>query len=535
MSTITTQVNPRSELYLANAAAMRAEVDKLCALNTTIAQGGGAQARERHESRGKLFARDRIDHLLDEGSPFLEFSALAAYQVYETDVPAAGVITGIGRVSGVECVIVANDATVKGGTYFPLTVKKHLRAQEIARKHRLPCLYLVDSGGAFLPRQDDVFPDRDHFGRIFYNQATMSAEGIPQIAVVMGSCTAGGAYVPAMADESIIVREQGTIFLGGPPLVKAATGETISAEALGGADVHAKISGVADHYAENDLHALQIARACVSRLNWQKRGKLAMQAPEPPTLDPTELYGIVGTDLKKPFDVREVIGRIVDASNFDEFKRYYGDTLVTGFAHIHGHPVGIIANNGVLFSESAVKGAHFIELCAQRKIPLVFLQNITGFMVGSTYEHEGIAKHGAKLVTAVACAKVPKFTVLIGGSFGAGNYGMCGRAYDPNLLFMWPNARISVMGGEQAAGVLAQVKREQFEREGREWTRQDEEAFKAPTREQYEHQGHPNYASARLWDDGVIDPLQTRDVLGLALAAAMNAEIEETRFGVFRM
>lgn len=535
MSTLSTQINPRSDVFQSNAASMLGEVSKLRELTAAVAQGGGPKARERHESRGKLFVRDRIDHLIDEGSPFLEFSALAAHHVYDSDVPAAGVVTGIGRVSGVECVIVANDATVKGGTYFPLTVKKHLRAQEIARKHRLPCIYLVDSGGAFLPRQDEVFPDRDHFGRIFYNQATMSAEGIPQIAVVMGSCTAGGAYVPAMADESIIVKEQGTIFLGGPPLVKAATGESISAEDLGGADVHAKISGVADHYAENDAHALQLARACVSRLNWQKRGKLAMQAPKPPKLDPSELYGIVGTDLKKPYDVREVIGRIVDSSDFDEFKRYYGDTLVTGFAHIHGYPVGIVANNGVLFSESAVKGAHFIELCAQRKIPLVFLQNITGFMVGSKYEHEGIAKHGAKLVTAVACAKVPKFTVLIGGSFGAGNYGMCGRAYDPNLLFMWPNARISVMGGEQAAGVLSQVKREQYERDGREWSKEEEEAFKQPTRDQYEHQGHPYYASARLWDDGVIDPLQTRDVLGLSLAAAMNADVEETRFGVFRM
>ncbi|MGP5564180.1 carboxyl transferase domain-containing protein [Vreelandella alkaliphila] len=535
MSTLSTQINPRSDVFQSNAASMLGEVSKLRELTAAVAQGGGPKARERHESRGKLFVRDRIDHLIDEGSPFLEFSALAAHHVYDSDVPAAGVVTGIGRVSGVECVIVANDATVKGGTYFPLTVKKHLRAQEIARKHRLPCIYLVDSGGAFLPRQDEVFPDRDHFGRIFYNQATMSAEGIPQIAVVMGSCTAGGAYVPAMADESIIVKEQGTIFLGGPPLVKAATGENISAEDLGGADVHAKISGVADHYAENDAHALQLARACVSRLNWQKRGKLAMQAPQPPKLDPSELYGIVGTDLKKPYDVREVIGRIVDGSDFDEFKRYYGDTLVTGFAHIHGYPVGIVANNGVLFSESAVKGAHFIELCAQRKIPLVFLQNITGFMVGSKYEHEGIAKHGAKLVTAVACAKVPKFTVLIGGSFGAGNYGMCGRAYDPNLLFMWPNARISVMGGEQAAGVLSQVKREQYERDGREWSKEEEEAFKQPTRDQYEHQGHPYYASARLWDDGVIDPLQTRDVLGLSLAAAMNADVEETRFGVFRM
>ncbi|MBB3183302.1 3-methylcrotonyl-CoA carboxylase beta subunit [Halomonas fontilapidosi] len=535
MSILQTQINSRSDVFQANDVAMRHEVGKLRELTAAIAQGGGQKARERHESRGKLFVRDRIDHLIDEGSPFLEFSSLAAHEVYESGVPAAGVVTGIGRVSGVECVIVANDATVKGGTYFPLTVKKHLRAQEIARKHRLPCIYLVDSGGAFLPRQDEVFPDRDHFGRIFYNQATLSAEGIPQIAVVMGSCTAGGAYVPAMADESIIVKEQGTIFLGGPPLVKAATGESISAEDLGGADVHAKQSGVADHYAENDAHALQLARGCVSRLNWQKRGQLKMQAPKPPRLDPSELYGIVGTDLKKPYDVREVIGRIVDDSDFDEFKRYYGDTLVTGFAHIQGYPVGIVANNGVLFSESAVKGAHFIELCAQRKIPLIFLQNITGFMVGSKYEHEGIAKHGAKLVTAVACAKVPKFTVLIGGSFGAGNYGMCGRAYDPNLLFMWPNARISVMGGEQAAGVLSQVKREQFEREGREWTAEEEEAFKAPTRAQYEHQGHPYYASARLWDDGVIDPLQTREILGLSLAAAMNAEVEETRFGVFRM
>jgi len=535
MAILQTQINPRSDGFQTNEATMRAEVMKLRELTAAIAQGGGEKARDRHESRGKLFVRDRIDHLIDEGSPFLEFSALAAHEMYDSSIPAAGVVTGIGRVNGVECVIVANDATVKGGTYFPLTVRKHIRAQEIARKHRLPCIYLVDSGGAFLPRQDEVFPDRDHFGRIFYNQATLSAEGIPQIAVVMGSCTAGGAYVPAMADESIIVREQGTIFLGGPPLVKAATGESISAEDLGGADVHAKKSGVADHYAENDAHALQLCRACISRLNWQKRGQLKMQAPKPPRLDPSEIYGIVGTDLKKPYDVREVIARIVDDSDFDEFKRYYGDTLVTGFAHIHGYPVGIVANNGVLFSESAVKGAHFIELCAQRKVPLIFLQNITGFMVGSKYEHEGIAKHGAKLVTAVACARVPKFTVLIGGSFGAGNYGMCGRAYDPNLLFMWPNARISVMGGEQAAGVLAQVKREQIEREGREWTPEDEEAFKQPTRDQYEHQGHPYYASARLWDDGVIDPAQTRDVLGLSLAAAMNAEVEETKFGVFRM
>nr|WP_299241797.1 carboxyl transferase domain-containing protein [uncultured Halomonas sp.] len=535
MSILHTQINPRSETFQANADALRAEVDKLHTLTASICRGGGEKARERHESRGKLFVRDRIDHLLDEGAPFLEIGALAAHEVYESPVPAAGVVAGIGRVSGIECVIVANDATVKGGTYYPLTVKKHLRAQEIARKHRLPCIYLVDSGGAFLPLQDEVFPDRDHFGRIFYNQATLSAEGIPQIAVVMGSCTAGGAYVPAMADEAIIVRQQGTIFLGGPPLVKAATGETISAEDLGGADVHAKISGVADHYADNDAHALQLARRAVSRLNWQKRGQLAMKEPRPPRLDPDEIYGIVGTDLRKPYDVREVIARLVDDSDFDEFKRYYGDTLVTGFAHLQGHPVGIVANNGVLFSESAVKGAHFIELCAQRKIPLVFLQNITGFMVGSKYEQEGIAKHGAKLVTAVACAKVPKFTVLIGGSFGAGNYGMCGRAYEPNLLFMWPNARISVMGGEQAANVLAQVKREQHERHGTQWSNEDEAAFKSPIHEQYEHQGHPYYASARLWDDGVIDPVQTRDILGLALSAAMNAEVEETRFGVFRM
>ena len=535
MSTLSTQINPRSDVFQANEVAMLGEVNKLRELTAAIAQGGGEKARARHESRGKLYVRDRIDHLIDEGSPFLEFSALAAHHVYDSEVPAAGVITGIGRVSGVECVIVANDATVKGGTYFPLTVKKHLRAQEIARKHRLPCIYLVDSGGAFLPRQDEVFPDRDHFGRIFYNQATMSAEGIPQIAVVMGSCTAGGAYVPAMADESIIVKEQGTIFLGGPPLVKAATGESISAEDLGGADVHAKVSGVADHYAENDAHALQLARACVSRLNWQKRGQLAMQPPRPPKLDPSELYGIVGTDLKKPYDVREVIGRIVDGSDFDEFKRYYGDTLVTGFAHIHGYPVGIVANNGVLFSESAVKGAHFIELCAQRKIPLVFLQNITGFMVGSKYEHEGIAKHGAKLVTAVACANVPKYTVLIGGSFGAGNYGMCGRAYDPNLLFMWPNARISVMGGEQAAGVLATVKRDGIERAGGDWTKEDEAAFKQPIIDQFNEQADPMYATARLWDDGIITPAETRDVLARSLRVAINRPTPAGRLGVFRM
>ncbi len=535
MAILESNVNVRSDTYLANEAAMRREVAQLRELTAQVTAGGGEKARQRHESRGKLFVRDRVDHLIDEGSPFLELSALAAHEVYDSPTPGAGVVTGIGRVNGVECMIVANDATVKGGTYMPLSVKKHLRAQEIARRNRLPCIYLVDSGGAHLPSQDEVFPDRDHFGRIFFNQANMSAEGIPQIAVVMGSCTAGGAYVPAMADESIIVREQGTIFLGGPPLVKAATGETISAEALGGADVHCKISGVADHYAENDAHALQLARASVRRLNWRRQGEVVRQPVRPPRYAPEELYGIVGTDLRKPFEVREVISRIVDDSDFDEFKRYYGDTLVTGFAHIHGYPVGILANNGVLFSESAIKGAHFIELCTQRDIPLLFLQNITGFMVGSRYEHEGIAKHGAKLVTAVACARVPKFTVLIGGSFGAGNYGMCGRAYEPNLLFTWPNSRVSVMGGEQAANVLAQVTRDQYERRGEAWSEADEEAFKLPIREQYERQGHPYYASARLWDDGVIDPVQTREVLGLSMAASMNAPIEPTRFGVFRM
>jgi 3-methylcrotonyl-CoA carboxylase beta subunit len=535
MAILESKVNVRSDTYLANEAAMRREVALLRELTEQVTAGGGEKARQRHESRCKLFVRDRVNHLIDEGSPFLELSALAAHEVYDSPTPGAGVVTGIGRVNGVECMIVANDATVKGGTYMPLSVKKHLRAQEIARRNRLPCIYLVDSGGAHLPSQDEVFPDRDHFGRIFFNQANMSAEGIPQMAVVMGSCTAGGAYVPAMADESIIVREQGTIFLGGPPLVKAATGETISAEALGGADVHCKISGVADHYAENDAHALQLARASVRRLNWRRQGEVVRQPVRPPRYAPEELYGIVGTDLRKPFEVREVIARIVDDSDFDEFKRYYGDTLVTGFAHIHGYPVGILANNGVLFSESAIKGAHFIELCTQRDIPLLFLQNITGFMVGSRYEHEGIAKHGAKLVTAVACARVPKFTVLIGGSFGAGNYGMCGRAYEPNLLFTWPNSRVSVMGGEQAANVLAQVTRDQHERRGEAWSEADEEAFKQPIREQYERQGHPYYASARLWDDGVIDPVQTREVLGLSLAASMNAPIEPTRFGVFRM
>ncbi|SHH76551.1 carboxyl transferase domain-containing protein [Ferrimonas marina] len=500
-----------------------------------ILPGGSESARQRHQGRGKLLPRERVERLLDPGAPFLEIGQMAAYQVYEDVVPAAGVIAGIGRVSGVECMIVANDATVKGGTYYPLTVKKHLRAQEIAQRCHLPCIYLVDSGGAFLPRQDEVFPDRDHFGRIFFNQAQMSAAGIPQIAVVMGLCTAGGAYVPAMADESIMVREQASIFLAGPPLVKAATGESISAEDLGGGRVHTEISGVADHLADNDEHALQLARQVVSRLNHRKAAPLQPQPVLPPRFDPQELYGIVGTDLKKPFEVREVIARLVDDSAFDEFKARFGPTLVCGFANLHGYPIGILANNGILFSESAQKGAHFIELCCQRGIPLLFLQNITGFMVGQKYEHEGIAKHGAKLVTAVSCAQVPKFTVVIGGSYGAGNYGMCGRAYDPTLMFSWPNARISVMGGEQAANVLAQVKLDQLAGKGQDWPESEQAAFKAPIVEQYEHKGHPYYASARLWDDGIIDPAQTREVLGLALSASMNAPITPTRFGVFRM
>jgi len=476
-----------------------------------------------------------VRQLLDVGSPFLELSQMAAYKVYEDDVPAAGIITGIGSVAGQECMVVVNDATVKGGTYYPLTVKKHLRAQEIAQQNNLPCIYLVDSGGANLPNQDEVFPDRDHFGRIFFNQANMSAQGIPQVAVVMGSCTAGGAYVPAMSDEAVIVRNQGTIFLGGPPLVKAATGEVVSAEDLGGADVHSRTSGVTDHYAMNDGHALAIARRIVGNLNRRKPVGLDIREPEAPLYDPRELYGIIPADPRKPFDVREVIARVVDGSRFDEFKPLYGTTLVTGFAHIFGYPVGIIANNGILFSESALKGAHFVELCCQRGIPLVFLQNITGFMVGRKYESGGIAKDGAKLVTAVACAQVPKFTMIIGGSFGAGNYGMCGRAYSPRFLWMWPNSRISVMGGEQAAGVLAQVKRDNIEAQGKNWPAEEEEAFKAPIRAQYEHQGHPYYASARLWDDGIVDPADTRMVLGLGLSASLNAPIPPTRFGVFRM
>ncbi|AQQ34129.1 carboxyl transferase domain-containing protein [Burkholderia cenocepacia] len=535
MPIIESKLNPRSEDFRANAAALEAVVADLRAKIEQLAQGGGQAARDKHLSRGKLLPRDRIAQLLDPGAPFLEFSQLAANGMYNDDAPGAGVITGIGRIAGRECVIVCNDATVKGGTYYPITVKKHVRAQEIAAENRLPCVYLVDSGGANLPNQDDVFPDRDHFGRIFFNQATMSAAGIAQIAVVMGSCTAGGAYVPAMSDESIIVKEQGTIFLGGPPLVKAATGEEVSAEDLGGGDVHTRLSGVADHLAQNDAHALSIARNIVSHLAPKIAPPLALREPKPPRYDAKSLYGVIPVDTRKPFDVREVIARIVDDSEFDEFKARFGTTLVTGFAHIWGHPVGIVANNGILFSESAVKGAHFIELCCQRKIPLVFLQNITGFMVGRKYENEGIARHGAKMVTAVSNAKVPKFTVIIGGSFGAGNYGMCGRAFGPRFLWMWPNARISVMGGEQAASVLATVRRDGIEAKGGSWSAEEEDAFKQPIRDQYERQGHPYYASARLWDDGVIDPAQTRDVLGLGLAASMNAPIDDTRFGVFRM
>lgn len=535
MAILHTQINPRSPDFAANAATMLENVQDLRAVLGRVHEGGGAAAQAKHTARGKLLVRERINRLLDSGSPFLEVSALAAHEVYGEDVAAAGVVAGIGRVEGVECMIVGNDATVKGGSYYPLTVKKHLRAQTIAQQNRLPCIYLVDSGGANLPRQDEVFPDREHFGRIFFNQANMSAQGIPQIAVVMGSCTAGGAYVPAMSDETIMVRNQATIFLAGPPLVKAATGEVVSAEDLGGADVHCKTSGVADHYAEDDEHALAIARRCIANLNWAKQGQLNTLAPRAPLYAADELYGVIPVDSKQPFDVREIIARLVDGSEFDEFKALFGTTLVCGFAHLHGYPVAILANNGILFAEAAQKGAHFIELACQRGIPLVFLQNITGFMVGQKYEAGGIAKHGAKLVTAVACAQVPKFTVIIGGSFGAGNYGMCGRAYDPRFLWMWPNARIGVMGGEQAAGVLAQVKREQAERAGNALSAEDEAKIKAPILEQYERQGHPYYSSARLWDDGVIDPAQTRDVLGLALSASLNAPIEATRFGVFRM
>mgnify|MGYP001765330286 CR=1 FL=1 len=535
MPVLKSKIDTRSEEFSTNAAAMRAQVADLRARFEAVRQGGGAAAATRHKARGKLLARERIDALLDPGAAFLEIGQLAADGLYDGDAPSAGVVAGIGRVSGIECMIVANDATVKGGTYYPLTVKKHLRAQEIAEQNHLPCIYLVDSGGAFLPRQDEVFPDRDHFGRIFFNQANMSAMGIPQIAAVMGSCTAGGAYVPAMSDETIIVRNQGTIFLGGPPLVRAATGEVVTAEDLGGADVHTRLSGVADHLAENDPHALAIARGIVTNLNRVKKVDLALGGGEEPLYDPEEIYGIIPVDTRHPYDVREIIARIVDGSRFDEFKARYGTTLVTGFAQLYGHPVGIVANNGILFGESAQKGAHFVELCSQRDIPLLFLQNITGFMVGRKYENGGIAKDGAKMVTAVSTTAVPKITMLIGGSFGAGNYGMCGRAYSPRFLWTWPNSRISVMGGEQAASVLSRVRRDAIEAKGGTWSAEDEEAFKAPIRAQYETQGHPYYATARLWDDGIVDPAQSRRVLGLSLSAALNAPRRETRFGLFRM
>lgn len=534
MAILTSKIQTHSNDFKQNEAWM---LDMVSVLRQTISQitlGGDEKARLRHLQHGKLLPRERLQHLLDPGSPFLELSQLAALNVYSEPVPAAGIITGIGRINGLECVIVINDATVKGGTYYPLTVKKHLRAQEIAHANHLPCVYLVDSGGAFLPKQDEVFPDREHFGRIFYNQAQLSAHNIPQIAVVMGSCTAGGAYVPAMADESIMVKEQATIFLGGPPLVKAATGEVISAEALGGAEVHCRQSGVADHYADNDAHALLLARQIIRHLNRKKTDVLRIDSCEP-LYDSRELNGIVPSDPRKPFDSREIIARIVDGSEFDEFKALFGTTLVCGFSHLFGYPIGIIANNGILFGESALKGAHFIELCAQRNIPLLFLQNITGFMVGSKYEAAGIAKHGAKMVTAVANAKVPKLTVIVGGSFGAGNYAMCGRAFSPRFLWSWPNARISVMGGEQAANVLAEIHRDKQHKQGASWTQEEEDALKNKLREQYEQQGNPFYASARLWDDGVIAPQDTRIVLGLSLSAALNAPIQSTHFGVFRM
>jgi 3-methylcrotonyl-CoA carboxylase beta subunit len=534
MGRIQSQIDTASEGFLANRAAMEKLVAELKTNAAKLAEGGGPRYADRHKERGKLLARERIERLVDPGAPFLELGAFAAWEMYSGDINAAGIITGVGRICGVECMIVANDPTVKGGAYHPMTVKKHLRAQEVAAENRLPCVYLVESGGAFLPMQDEVFPDKDDFGRIFYNQATMSAAGIPQIAVVHGSCTAGGAYVPAMSDEAIIVRRQGTIFLGGPPLVKAATGEIVTAEELGGGDVHTRESGVADHLAEDDDHALGLARRIIARLNWVKQGSLLLADPAPPVHAPTEIYGVVERDIRKPYDAREIIARIVDASIFDEFKPLFGSTLVTGFAHLHGFPVGILANNGILFSESAQKGAHFIELCCQRKIPIVFLQNITGFMVGKAAESGGIAKDGAKLVTAVATARVPKFTVVVGGSYGAGNYGMCGRAYSPRFLFMWPNARISVMGGEQAASVLATVRREGL-RKGEDWSAEAEEEFKNGIRADYDRQGSPYYSSARLWDDGIIDPAQTRDVLGLCISASLNAPVEATKFGVFRM
>ena len=540
MSVLQTQLNSRSADFLANAAALLAVVDDLRVQLKKSAAGGGEKAKAKHVARGKLPPRERVQMLLDPGTPFLELAPLAAHAMYLNkegieDAPCAGMIAGIGRVNGVDCMIVCNDATVKGGTYYPMTVKKHLRAQEVAQQNNLPCIYLVDSGGANLPNQDEVFPDRDHFGRIFYNQANMSALGIPQIAVVMGSCTAGGAYVPAMSDETIIVKNQGTIFLGGPPLVKAATGEVVSAEDLGGGDVHTRLSGVADHLAQNDAHALALARQAVGSLNRKKNIELQLREPVAPLYASQEIYGVIPADNRKPFDVREIIARVVDGSEFAEFKARFGPTLVCGFAHIEGMPVGIIANNGILFSESALKGAHFIELCCQRKVPLVFLQNITGFMVGRKYENEGIARNGAKMVTAVATAKVPKFTVIIGGSFGAGNYGMCGRAFSPRFLWMWPNARICVMGGEQAAGVLATVKRDGIEARGGAWSAEEEATFKQPILDQFGAQSHPYYASARLWDDGVIDPADTRRVLALGLSASLNAPIEDTKFGLFRM
>lgn len=535
MAIIKSKVSSSSQEFFDNNEVNLAALNLIDEAAEAVREGGGEKSRERHLSRGKILPRERVDRLLDPGSPFLEVSQFAAHELYSGAAPSAGIIAGVGRVEGQEVMIVCNDATVKGGSYFPMSVKKHLRAQEIAEQNNLPCVYLVDSGGANLPTQDEVFPDRDHFGRIFFNQANMSAKGIGQIAVVMGSCTAGGAYVPAMSDETIIVKEQGTIFLAGPPLVKAATGEIVSAEDLGGGDVHTRLSGVADHLANDDKHALALARRAVANLNRTKTTQLDMQTPEPPAYDPAEILGVVPGDLRTPYDVREVIARVVDGSRFDEFKARYGATLVCGFAHIEGMPVGIIGNNGVIFSESAVKGAHFVELCSQRKIPLVFLQNITGFMVGQKYEAGGIAKDGAKLVTAVATSKVPKVTMIIGGSYGAGNYGMCGRAYSPNFLWTWPNSCVSVMGGEQAAGVLATVKRDAIERGGGTWSKEEEAAFKQPTLDMFEEQSHPLYASARLWDDGIIDPRKTREVLALSLSAALNAEIEETRFGLFRM
>jgi 3-methylcrotonyl-CoA carboxylase beta subunit len=532
---LTSKALPSSEAFKANRATHLEMLETVRVAADKAAQGGNERSRERHLSRGKMLPRDRVSNLLDPGSPFLEIGATAAHGMYDDAAPGAGVIAGIGQVHGQDVMVLCNDATVKGGTYFPMTVKKHLRAQEIAQENRLPCIYLVDSGGANLPNQDEVFPDREHFGRIFYNQANMSALGIPQIAVVMGSCTAGGAYVPAMSDVTIIVRDQGTIFLAGPPLVKAATGEVVSAEELGGGDVHTRLSGVADYLAEDDAHALALARRAVQSMNRTKPQTVRWQSPEDPAYDPEEILGVVSTDSRQPYDIREVIARLVDGSRFDEFKPRYGETLVTGFAHVMGCPIGIIANNGVLFSESAQKGAHFVELCSQRNIPLLFLQNINGFMVGLKYENEGIARHGAKLVTAVATTKVPKITMIVGGSFGAGNYGMAGRAYQPRFLWTWPNSRISVMGGEQAAGVLATVKRDGIERNGGTWSAEEEAAFKQPTLDMFEHQSHPLYASARLWDDGIIDPRKSREVLALSLKIALNAPIEETRFGLFRM